>query len=174
MQECSDAQLTMVLEALLLEMSCLLWNVSVFIMSIYWHNICINRSKKVFLKGLSELFSRKLQYALCGESCAKTLNYVQKIPNYVQIIPNYVQIMQIAQFHYNATKNKFEWFNEKRQELGMLSRQIYKPPLQFSGLCGSMFVSYLLKRFMQCKRDLCGDTMWMGQRGDSTNMGASN
>ena len=40
---------------------------------------------------------------------------------------------------------------KKDKNLACYWKQIYKPPLQFSGLCGTTFVSYLLQRFMQLK-----------------------
>ena len=40
-------------------------------------------------------------------------------------------------------------FNEKSQELERCRRQIHKSPIQFSGLCGTLFLRYLSKRFTQ-------------------------
>ena len=54
-------------------------------------------------------------------------------------------------------------FNEKRQELGIYRKQIYKPSGQFSVLCSTTFMSYLLKRFTQFKRVLYENAMLVDQ-----------
>ena len=54
---------------------------------------------------------------------------------------------------------------KKDKNLGCYRKQIYKPPLQFSGLCGTTFVSYLFKRFTQLRRVLYGDAMLVDQSG---------
>ena len=66
---------------------------------------------------------------------------------------------------------------KKDKNLRYYRKQIYKPPLQFSGLCGTTFVSYLFKRFTQLRRVLYGDAMLVDQIGRSkrsTSMAAGN
>ena len=46
-------------------------------------------------------------------------------------------------------------FNKRSQQLEMLLRQMYKPPLQFSGLCVTLFLSYqfpeVFHMMLQCQ-----------------------
>ena len=56
----------------------------------------------------------------------------------------------IDRFHYHATKKLIRNRSiEKDKNLVRHRKQIYKRSLQFSDLCGTTFVSYLLKRFTQ-------------------------
>ena len=54
---------------------------------------------------------------------------------------------------------------KKDKNLRSYRKQIYKQPPHFSGLCGSMFVINLLKRFSQLKRVLYGDAMLVNKSG---------
>ena len=55
---------------------------------------------------------------------------------------------------------------KKAKKMKCYERLIHKQSLQVSGLCGTVFLSYLPKRFIQLYRALYGDAMLGYQYGD--------
>ena len=54
---------------------------------------------------------------------------------------------------------------KKAKNLECCRTQICKPPRQLSGLCSTLFPSYLSKRCTQLYRVLCGDAMLVDESG---------